>query len=271
MPYRSTIPYERPGRAEYVYGFSLLGWKFSVPKVNLANLDIRKRLSNLSKAILTGANVGTSGTPIGLVTTLVFSNLGWLNKVEQKVPTITKVYERLERLTHWKIPRTHLNLNAIYQNVEDNVVSVIDRLFPESIFGVNALDTGMRVVGSPFLEVMTFQGVIQDLALTRLPKLFFGEKIVDSRIAKVARVVFTGALFGLYQFSTLQHYPPLFRSAFMVYAFGAGMVLATLKESEAGLVGATAAYMTHNLLKHSVISLVGAQLNTRALLASLSK
>lgn len=114
----------------------------------------------------------------------------------------------------------------------------------------------------PIFEEIVFRGLIQDVMLTRIPKYVVSkilpgrETILDSKMAKVARIIIAALLF-----STVGHaYNCIYVADYvvkmqMVGALIAGLGLGMIKESNAGLLGSIGAHAFNNMigvLKHYV-------------------
>lgn len=103
----------------------------------------------------------------------------------------------------------------------------------------------------PIKEELIFRGLIQDLLLKRL----LGKAIqavsprnaswVDSRVAKIFRIIITAALFGAAHLGTQGQAAFKFQA---FYAFAGGCILGAIKESRLGLIGSIGCHMMNNAL-----------------------
>jgi|GEM_PF-6874779 membrane protease YdiL (CAAX protease family) len=112
-----------------------------------------------------------------------------------------------------------------------------------------ALMTGVIV---PLQEEIFFRGLLQDVLLTRIPKFIVkkiapgNETVLDTTIAKAARILLTSAAFSAAHLSNEGVESDSFVAVQLVSAFMIGIGFGLLKESKAGLLGSIAAHMVHN-------------------------
>lgn len=209
----------------------------------------------IGTALFNGATLGSAGAPVGIVTTLIGYNLGVLEAVARQFGSLMRAYTELDRLA------TKVGIVAAHTLLTEGLEKVVEVLFPESIFGLNRYDTGTTLLTTPLLDELAFRGGIQDLLLTRIPKLVLKkiapgqESLLDSKVYKAAKIILTSALFALRQTVHFEVNGPLIGSVFVVYAFTAGVALGVMKESKPGILGCVTAYSVHNLVKHSIVTL----------------
>ncbi|MBM3183732.1 MAG: CPBP family intramembrane metalloprotease [Chlamydiae bacterium] len=95
---------------------------------------------------------------------------------------------------------------------------------------------------------------MQDVLLKRLPKWALKkiapgkEAALDSRIAKVARVVLTAALFSAFHLVNQGVLSDAYVKAQLIGTFVLGLGFGAIKESKAGLLGSIGAHMANNML-----------------------
>lgn len=218
-----------------------------------------QKINSYTGAIFQGANLGLAGAPLGLIVTLVAFNADILQKIARQMGTLLEYHNKVGNLAE------RIGVASVHRFLNARMVDAIDLTFQESIFGINALDLGMSVVGNPLLDEIQYRYLLQDVLLTQIPKFVIRqfapgkESLLDSKIAKATRILFTTTLFSFHQIHHISYQSPFIVSAFLVYAFTAGLALGTIKESKAGLLGSSTAYITHNLLRQSIITLFTAQ------------
>lgn len=107
------------------------------------------------------------------------------------------------------------------------------------------------VLDAPIFEELLCRGLLQDVLLTRLPKYILkkispgSETILDSTIAKIARILFTSTAFSLLHLSNHGTFPDSVVSHQLVSGFTIGIALGIIKEN-IGLVGAIGTHIAHN-------------------------
>jgi hypothetical protein len=123
-----------------------------------------------------------------------------------------------------------------------------------SVFAFKAAQVGMEGIGMPIVEEIVFRGLIQDVLLTRIPKYVIrkiapGKEIaLDTKIAKVARITLTAALFSATHLANSGFLADSHVSKQLVAAIVAGIGLGILKESNAGLLGAIGGHIANNII-----------------------
>lgn len=130
-------------------------------------------------------------------------------------------------------------------------------------FGVQKLNTSPEsikgglvgtVTGAAIGEEILFRGLIQDVCLTRIPKYVIKkispgkEALLDTTIAKAARILITAAAFSAYHLGNKGVLSDAYVSTQLVATFMMGIGFGLLKESQAGLTGSVAAHITNNLV-----------------------
>lgn len=94
----------------------------------------------------------------------------------------------------------------------------------------------------------------QDVLLTRIPKYMIKiiapgkESLLDSSLAKAARIGLTAALFSSLHFRNLQSHSQAEVVSQVVCTFVLGLGFGMIKESKAGILGAIGAHMANNAL-----------------------
>jgi hypothetical protein len=102
-------------------------------------------------------------------------------------------------------------------------------------------------------EEILFRGLVQDVLLTRIPKLIINkmapgkEKVLDTTIAKAARILLTSAGFSAVHLQNQAVYPGEEMKAQLITSFISGIGFGILKESKVGLAGTIGAHMAGNI------------------------
>lgn len=105
---------------------------------------------------------------------------------------------------------------------------------------------------APIAEEIVFRFLIQDVILTRIPKCLIKrimpgqETILDSKIAKVVRIILTASLFSLVHFGNLGTYPVAYVTVQVFASFFSGIGYGVLKESKWGLLATIGAHCINN-------------------------
>lgn len=103
---------------------------------------------------------------------------------------------------------------------------------------------------APIVEEFLHRYCIQEILLTRIPKMNMSgkETILDSKIAKVARIFLTSAYFAFTHLSNAEILPDSYVTTQIIEVFLGGICLGVLKESRVGLLGCIIAHMANNIL-----------------------
>ena len=110
-------------------------------------------------------------------------------------------------------------------------------------------------------EELLFRGLIQDVLLKRLPawmlkKISPGqEKMIDTKIAKIGRIILTSALFSAWHLQNRGILPDAYVKSQLVGTFTLGILLGMIKESNLGLLGSMGAHFANNTIAISPILL----------------
>jgi len=102
--------------------------------------------------------------------------------------------------------------------------------------------------GAALEEEILFRGLIQNVCLTRIPKFVIKkispgkETILDTTMAKAARILITSAAFSAYHLRNKGIFSDSYVSMQLVATFMMGIGFGLLKESQAGLAGAIGAH-----------------------------
>lgn len=106
----------------------------------------------------------------------------------------------------------------------------------------------------PFSEEILFRGLMQDVLLMRIPKFIVKkiapgkETVLDSSVAKAARIALTAAAFSAYHFQNQGLFSDSYVTMQLVSTFVMGIGFGLLKESKAGLLGSIGAHMANNFV-----------------------
>jgi membrane protease YdiL (CAAX protease family) len=110
------------------------------------------------------------------------------------------------------------------------------------------------VIVAPISEELFFRGLFQDVLLKRIPSFFMRqiapgkETILDTKIAKAARVLLTAAAFS-YAHIGNESLATLDSTGIQLFStFVLGIGFSALKESKAGMPGAIGAHFINNFL-----------------------
>lgn len=113
---------------------------------------------------------------------------------------------------------------------------------------------GGVVIGPAIKEEILFRGLIQDVCLTEIPKYVIKkiapgkETILDTTIAKAARIVLTSAAFSAWHLQNKGVLSDSYVSMQLVATFAMGIGFGILKESKTGLLGSIGAHMANNFV-----------------------
>lgn len=108
-------------------------------------------------------------------------------------------------------------------------------------------------------EELLYRFFIQDICLYRVPRDLIKEiapgkeTILDTKIAKAARVLLTAAYFSYSHWSNVGTFPFWYVQAQVVATFVLGIGFGALKESKVGILGSIGAHMINNALSISTI------------------
>lgn len=141
------------------------------------------------------------------------------------------------------------------------------------IFTPNSIFLKMSVV-APITEELQYRLVIQEFLLKQLPKKILGKispthvDLVDSKVAKCARVVISSLLFALPHYISpefARHISPLvdiscILSNRVFNAFGMGLILGSIQEITGDIAYPIIAHMLHNSIPALGMQLIGQNL-----------
>ena len=106
---------------------------------------------------------------------------------------------------------------------------------------------------APIREELVFRYGIQGVLLKILPQQFLQrfapgkQAILDSKVVKLARIVFTAAIFSYVHIANKGTFPDSYCDVQIPASFIGGIVYGILKESKVGLLGSTVAHVVNNI------------------------
>lgn len=105
----------------------------------------------------------------------------------------------------------------------------------------------------PILEELIFRYSIQQVLLKEIPEKIIKiiapgkEDVLDSKVAKITRTLFTAALFGYIHIVNQGRYPDAYCYGQIISSFVGGIAFGILKESKVGLLGSIVAHVSNNI------------------------
>lgn len=119
---------------------------------------------------------------------------------------------------------------------------------------IKIMTGSLIVANAAIVEELLFRGLLQDLLLTKLPRMIIKkvapgkEGVIDSTRAKAARILLTSAAFCAIHLSNKGVLSEDYLKLQLIAAFVSGIGLGILKETRAGLLGSIAAHAVNNTL-----------------------
>lgn len=171
----------------------------------------------------------------------VVANYQKMNFTEMNADKLVNASCYIEELTR------QLNLHAIQSSAGWEMLDY-------TVSSLKGETVGSLAIGIPMGEEILFRGLIQGTYLTRIPKYVIKkfapgkETVLDTTIAKVARILLTSAAFSAYHLQNQGVVSDAYVTMQLVATFVMGIGFGLLKESKAGLLGSIGAHMANNFV-----------------------
>jgi len=106
---------------------------------------------------------------------------------------------------------------------------------------------------TPLVEQALFQGLIQDVLLTRVPRAMlprYERKSVDEPLNKFFRMIITAGAYTGYQLLDASGRGEMYDPEQLISTFAGGLLYSFIKETDLGIVGSTMTQIAINALSH---------------------
>lgn len=178
----------------------------------------------------------------------VISNPGVLDEMKEASQTSNIFQLDFDALENSTCP-----LQELSEQFNESLYSIVNGLEISPLM-IKVFIGSVICVYPAISEELIFRGLIQDVLLKRIPswvlkKIHYShENILDTKIAKAARIIFTSALFAASHLFNQGIFTDSYVQAQVVGTFALGIIFGAIKESSLGLVGSTGAHFMNNLI-----------------------